>query len=330
MRRYLIVIPALLTFYSHLWAGEINPLPYKTAETKDQDSSTAGRTLLVAGVSAGLAGSLLTIGTFAWWKDPGYTGWGWKDTGLFGPNTYAGGSDKAGHIYACYLTGKASTQIYEWLGVSRRNALALGTGFTLFISNVVEVVDGFTPHDFEWSDVLTNLIGLSYFLAEEKFPEIDALFGLRIGYVPTPEFIKGEKNYIKLVNDFSGMIFYVDFKPAGIEKVFDLSPGLARYFTFGLTYGTYGYSPKGPIKRRNLGVYIGLDLSELLEAIFGTESKGIRAGSTFSRYYALPFTTASFNHDLNHQTRAVNFGAANRWQLDQCVVSKRKYAGRRI
>ena len=312
----LIVILVLVTFSSHVWAEEINSISHETSETTKEQSSPARRTLLVGSISAGIAGAMIIIGTFAWWKDTGYTGWGWKDTGFFGADTYAGGSDKAGHIYACYATGKGTKQIYEWLGVSPRGALALSTGFTFVMSNMVEVIDGFTPHNFEWADAVTNVMGLSFFLAGETFPALDALFGLRMGYTPTPEFVKDKKNYIKLVNDYSGMIFFVDFKPAGIEKVFGVSPGFARYLTFGISYGTYGYSPTAPIERRNLGFYTGLNVPEVLEAIFGPNAhKGIRATSTFGKYYTYPFTTVSLNHDLNHHTNTANFGVANRWQV---------------
>lgn len=314
--RNLIIILVLVTFSTHLWAEEINSVPQTTTETTEEEPSKDRRTLLVGSISAGIAGTLLMIGTFSWWKDPGFTGWGWKDTGFFGADTYAGGSDKAGHIYASYVTCKGTKQIYEWLGVSPRGALALSTGFTFVMSNIIEVIDGFTPNDFEWADVVTNVIGLAFFFAGEKYPPLDALFGLRIGYFPTPEFVRDKKNYIRLVNDYSGMIFYVDFKPAGIEDVFGVSVGPARYFTLGITYGTYGYSPTGPIERRNLGFYTGLNAPVVLQAIFGPNAhKGIRAVSTFGKYYAYPFTTVSLNHDLNHHTSTVNFGVANRWQV---------------
>ncbi|UCD83938.1 MAG: DUF2279 domain-containing protein [Deltaproteobacteria bacterium] len=312
----MIVILTIVTFSSNLWAEEINSVSPEIPETTKEESTSTRRTLLAGSISAGILGTLLTIGTFSWWKDTGYTGWGWKDTGFFGADTYAGGSDKAGHIYACYAAAKGTKQIYEWLGVSPRGALALSTGFTFFMSNIVEVIDGFTPHDFEWADVVTNVTGLSFFYAGEKFPALDALFGLRIGYTPTPEFVKDKKNYIKLINDYSGMIFFVDFKPAGLKEAFGISPGPARYFILGITYGTYGYSPTGPIERRNLGFYTGLNIPEVLAAIFGPDShKCIRATSTFGKYYAYPFTSVSLNRDLNHETTAVNFGVANRWQI---------------
>jgi len=310
--RHLIILLILAAFPSSLQAQDTFFL--SPSETEPRQPSSPNRTLLVGSISAGILTGFMVFGTFAWWKDKGRTGWSWKQTGFFGADTYVGGADKAGHIYAYYVTSKGTRQIYQWMGVPKKSALILGTGVTFFVSTAVEVVDGFTEHGFEWTDVVANLLGMGFFLTGELVPSFDELFGMRISYVPTYEFVHGEKNYVKLVNDYSGMIFYLDLRLAGLEKVTEISLGPARYFTLGLTYGTYGYSPGRDNKRRNLGFYIGLNFPEILESIWGTKSRSVRAASTFTRYYALPFTTASLEHDLNHGTTTLNFGVANRMQ----------------
>ena len=67
-------------------------------------------------------GVVVVIGTFAWWRDEGYQGWSLRETGFFGRHTYAGGSDKAGHIYTPYLGVRILGQTYEWLEVDRTTA----------------------------------------------------------------------------------------------------------------------------------------------------------------------------------------------------------------
>ena len=317
MKKAAIVL-AVFMFASPLGAEEeqwVSPSPVDRA---GPESSPARRALAAGLVSAGIASFGLTVGTFAWWKDQGYSGWGWEDSGLFGENTYAGGSDKAGHIYVCYTTSKGMRQVYEWLGTSRRSAVALSAGYTFLVSTAVEVIDGFTPNAFEWHDVVANAIGLSFFLAGEAVPAIDALFGLRIGYFPSPDFVESRSNRLELLgyilDDYSGMIFFLDFKPAGLEPAFGVSPGPARYFTFGIAYGTSGYWPGDPIKRRNLGFHVSLNVSEIAGRMFGTERKSANAFSTFTRYYALPFTTVLYHRDLNHGDAAINFGFADRFQ----------------
>ena len=115
--------------------------------------------LTLAGVGAGLSTLVVVGGTLAWWRDEPYVGWNWRNTGFFGRTTYAGGSDKVGHAFAWWLGLRASTQIFEWFGISRRHSLIAGTTFSLVLGNVVEVGDAFTRYGFEWPDVIANVAG---------------------------------------------------------------------------------------------------------------------------------------------------------------------------
>ncbi len=275
----------------------------------------ASNPLVVGAVSTGLAGVVVASGVLAWWREAGYAGWSWYDSGFFGRTTYAGGSDKAGHFYSWYVGVHALTGIYEALGVSHGRSVAAAASFSVAMSTVVELVDGFTKFGFEWPDVVANVAGAAFGVAQELSPSLDALVGVRIGYVPTPEFMGRSFNYFKLINDYSGMIFYVDFKPAGLERAFGVSPGAARYFTVGLTYGTFGYDPRDTPKRRNLGLYVGLNVPEILDAALGSENVAVRAAEAFTRYYAIPFTSVAAIDDLNDGSRRVGFGVANRLEL---------------
>jgi hypothetical protein len=110
----------------------------------------------VLGTTAAL-GSLVVLGGFiSWWRDSAIVGWSWKDTGAFGEHTYAGGADKAGHAFAFYTLTRLTAGMYRWLGLSAAWSLALGASFAFLMSNVIEVVDGFTRFGFEYEDAIAN------------------------------------------------------------------------------------------------------------------------------------------------------------------------------
>jgi len=297
------------------------PVIVTAAETADTAASdavvtsapTSDPTMLAAGVSGGLLVTTLVYGTFAWWKDAGYAPFSLYNSGFFGRTTYAGGSDKTGHFFACYWGVHLLQYLYERLGVPSENAFWLGLSVALFVSTSVELVDGFTPYGFEWNDVVANVLGISAALAAQRYPAFDALVGFRLGYVPTDHFMRHDKNYIRTINDYSGMIFYMDLKPAGLERAFGIDPGFARYFVIGPTYNTYGYSPRNrAYKEREVGVFVGLNMPEVLASVFGADSPLAVQGGRVTRYFALPFTDVSLVREMNHDSNRVNFGVANR------------------
>ena len=80
----------------------------------------------------------------------------------------------------------------------------------------------------------------------------------------------------------------------------------------GVTYNTYGYAPSKERKERNIGFYVGLNLSELIFSGFGNSKSSVNGVARFTRYYAVPFTNAVLERDLNNNETGINAGAANR------------------
>ncbi len=279
---------------------------------------SSNATMLAVGITGVSFLTLLVAGSIAWWKDAGFTGrLALYDSGAFGRNTYAGGSDKAGHVYSCYVGVRAMQTFYEKVGVEEHNALWLSTVFVALMGTTVELVDGFTPYKFEYGDVVADLAGVAIAFICESFPAADELFGLRISYFPTSELIHSTKKnsmsvYLKTINDYSGMMFYFDFKLSGLEKNWGIPLGFMRYLMLGITYNTYGYAPSREWKERNLGFYVGLNLSELLFSNFGRNSSAVNGVARFTRYYAVPFTNAVLIRDLNNNQTKINAGLANR------------------
>lgn len=267
-----------------------------------------GTSLAIVGVLAGWAKS-------AWWDQPTVP-FHFKDTGYLNKDTYAGGSDKLGHTYVCYLFTIGVTHLYEALGMSHDAAAYVSAGAVLLVSNGVELADGITEYGFEYGDVIANTMGIGLGLAGELSPWVKSTFGLRIGYVPSRDFLANDKSFLKFINDYAGMLYYLDVKPKGIFEAFDEDPGAWRYVITGLVWSTDKYSPvrDDALRRRSFGVHVSLSLPEILRAAYPGD-KGVEAYATFFDYYAVPFISLSVQNDLNTGQWYFSFGVANRSEI---------------
>jgi hypothetical protein len=275
-------------------------------------SSTGGVSALIA--SAVLAAGVLVVGTGAWWDD-GLTEFSLRETGFFGEETYAGGSDKAGHMYSSYVSMHLVEPLYEGLGVSRRSAPWWAAAFTFLLWNGFELIDGFTEFGFEYGDVIANTAGIGLGLVTRLDPRLHDTIGMRMAYVPSRDFLANEKTWIKFINDYSGMLFYLDVKAKGVAALLGRDPGLWRYVVGGLVYGTDQYSPvrRRPLRERNFGVHIGLSFAELLRGLGGGD-EGVDGLATIFDYYGVPFLGVALMKDLNGGPWFVSFGVANRFE----------------
>jgi hypothetical protein len=267
---------------------------------------------VVAGVTAGMIALLGGWAVDAWWSD-GLEPFSFRQTGAFEKNAYAGGADKVGHAYATYLMTHAMYAIYRDLGMSRTNALWWSSGAVFVVSNWVELIDGFTEFGFEHGDVIANTAGVVLGFVTRYSPAADDLLGFRIAYAPSPDFLKNEKSVLKWINDYTGMTFYFDVKAKGVYRLLDREPGFMRYVVGGVAFGTDQYSPvkRWAIRRRNVGVHVGLSLSEILR-VWGEGDEGVESVATIFDYYAVPFLSVAVMKDLNGEDWFLNFGISNR------------------
>lgn len=271
--------------------------------------------LIIAGTSVAIIGAIAAWGYGAWWNTD-LQSFHFLDTGFLGRDTYAGGSDKLGHTYAAYVSTLFMTRLYEALGMKHTSAALLAAGAVTFASNGIEITDGFTRYGFEYEDVLFNLLGIAAGLTSELVPEFKSIFGMRLAYIPSHDFLANDKTFIKWINDYSGMIYYFDLKMKGVFEAFGGDPGLARYLLAGVVWSTDQYSPVrvDENRRRSLGVYAGISLPQILRDAYPGD-EGVEAYATFFDYYAIPFLSISAMTDLNSGDWYVNFGVANRLEI---------------
>jgi hypothetical protein len=293
-----------------LWVEPDGQTPIAAVEP-DQE----GRPLTIGLVSTGLALGVLAFGTGAWWED-GLEPFSIRETGFFGEETYAGGSDKWGHMFASLVTLRIVANVYKWLGLDPVKAAWGSALFTTVLFNGFELIDGFTEFGFEYGDVVMNTIGVGFGLAQLLVPHFDDLLGMRIGYVPTRDFLAHDKSYIKFINDYTGMLFVFDLKLKGALELGGFDPGVLRFVNIGAAWGTDNYSPirRSGEEQRLFGPQVSINFAEVLRAI----SDGDEAILDFARvadFVMIGGLSLMLLKDLNGDQWYLTAGISNRFEI---------------
>ncbi|MBI4818659.1 MAG: DUF2279 domain-containing protein [Deltaproteobacteria bacterium] len=286
-----------------------------TATTTQVLEPQGPNTPLIALASAGLSGLVLGVGTQAWWKD-GLQAFSLRETGFLERDTYAGGADKLGHLYCTYVSMHIVASVYEELGMSSTASVWYAALFTGLLWNGFELIDGFTKYGFEYGDVVFNTLGIGLGALVQLVPEAGSLVGLRLGYVPSRDFLYRDKSFLKFINDYTGMTYYLDFYAKGALGLAGIEPGFLRYWVVGPIWSTEDYSPvrRHESRRRTFGFHVGLSLGEILRE-FGDRDPGVRAIARFFDFYAVPFLGVTVASDLNTGAYYFGFGVSNRSEI---------------
>jgi len=267
--------------------------------------------------SFGFAGLGLGIGAVAWWSVQDIQPFGFKETGFFQKWTDSGGGDKVGHFVSHYIGTLMMISLYEEIGLPTNDAILLGAGFAFLMGNTVELIDGFTSHQFEYGDAIMNTLGITMALLQTYFPAVKDTLGFRFGYFPSPRFTQKEEGFkpIRLVNDYSGQVVFADLKMKGVANLLGLDSRWAKYFLAGINWGSSHYRPKpgnDSLPRRNLGFHVGLSLADIVND--SSRNATIRMLGRGLSYIALPFLNLNVTKDLNQGQWYVTAGIGNRFE----------------
>ncbi len=220
--------------------------------------------------------------------------------GWFGPNTYAGGADKAVHFVNYSILSREMAYMYQKLGYSESASIWLGFGTSVLEGLANEFGDGFNRYGFSWGDATMDTLGAgasALILATRT----EDLFNFRNGFLQprskaTCCMVPGKGH------DYSYGIYTVDLKLAGVSRRLGLDVGPLRYLLVSVTYGTKFYPSGLPsLRERQVGFEIGLNFEEILNSLGARRNTwwGYSLHLLFDNI-RLPFTSVGFQYDLNH------------------------------
>lgn len=254
--------------------------------------------LATAGVLVGAP----IVGYFAWWRTSSRSTFELANERWFQRDTYAGGADKASHVFLGYISTLALQNIYRSLDKTPAQARGLALGVMVAAGVLIEIGDGFSQYGFAWEDIAANAVGAMLATGLDAWGLKDTV-GLRFGYVkalvPDPCCRYGGYG-----DDYSKEIYSADLKLAGLLPRIGARPGPARFLLLSVTYGTKGYRYSAePLRQRNVGFELGLNLRDILVAVgipekpwWGKVLLGI------ATYFRFPYTSFGWHYDLNHGT----------------------------
>ena len=218
----------------------------------------------------------------------------------FGKNTYAGGGDKASHFVSFYVVARMLTGVYGALGVSTDSSRLMGSGASFLAGLVTELGDGQNRYGFSYEDLVVDALGTASALAIAHYG-LEDLIGFRAGLVPAPP-NDPSNPYRGIGKDYTQEIYSGDLKIAGLAKRLRFRPGPARFLLLSTTYSAKGYPYAAPdLRERQIGIEIGLNLSEILRATGVPDRSWWRVLYFIFDSIRFPYTSIGYQFDLNHK-----------------------------
>lgn len=277
-----------------LLSGELTPPPlFEPSPPRPLfDSKSAWITMGVLVVTP-------LLGYFAWWRDEPSSRFVFTREHWFGPTTYAGGADKASHIFAGWASQHLLESAYRGVGRTGPEACLLSVSVASLAGALVEAGDGFSQYGASWEDAAMNVVGAVASSQVSRFGLRDTV-GMRIGFVPStipPPCCR----YGGYGTDYARQIYTLDLKLAGLLPRVQAKPGPARFLLVSLAYGARGYRYSPAFAReRNLGLEVGLNLAEILRASGVPDDRwwGSALLGVFS-YIRLPYTSLGVYYEMN-------------------------------
>ncbi len=253
-------------------------------------------------ITAGVVLGAPVIGYFTWWKNDSRSSFAVANERWFQSDTYAGGADKASHIFWGYFGTQMLQGAYGSVGKTPAESRALALGVVAVTGALIEIGDGYSKYGFSWEDITANTVGSLVATGIGAWGLEDTV-GMRFGWVKAliPDACC---RFGGFGDDYSKEIYSADLKLAGFLPRLGIKPGPARFLLLSVTYGTKGYRYSDePLRQRNVGLEIGLNLREILVAVGVPEKPWwgkILLG--IATYFRFPYTSFGWHYDLNHGT----------------------------
>jgi hypothetical protein len=280
-----LVAVSLISSVAH---AEPAAAPEPLLVAPDHGSEVGDRRWLSLGAVGGLYAGLSTWAYFAWYYNvPNLQSFKVGGDGWFGPETYAGGADKLGHVWANLALARGTAELLRWGGWKPLPASAIGAGLSWAFFFFVEIKDGYY-YQLSPGDLAGNTAGALLAMAMTNWPAVDDALDFRVQYYPSEEYLTAlrDDGDIDVAEDYSGQTYLLAFHLSALPDLRDYGAWkyLSRYVDVAVGYETRRYRPVPEDREsavRKQSMYIGLTLN--LQGVIDHALKGRRGGAKFAR-----------------------------------------------
>ncbi len=220
-----------------------------------------------SGTMMAFGGALLGLAaTITWYQQAWYPD---STKGPFNFQTdwgYSKQYDKAGHMYAGWMSSYCSYEAFIACGLSPDDAAIWGAAGGLFFQTFIEVQDGFhTNYGFDWTDQVSNVIGAGYFFAQQRVPFLQN-FDPKWSVGPSGRDSAREAAQIReriIVDDYDRQDVWMSMKVHNLLPE-GMRPYWPKWLQLAVGAGARDVELQGYNSYRTLHVALDYDLVELL------------------------------------------------------------------
>jgi hypothetical protein len=219
------------------------PHTYKsrTSDTSLTIRQKKTRPWLIGGLTAAAYGGSLIVLNNAWFKDYAHTPFQ-----TFNDSREWLQVDKVGHAWTAYNTGRASAALWQWGGLSHKQAVWIGglSGFAYLTG--IEFMDAHSAKwGWSWSDIGANIFGSALFMGQEflwKEQRIQFKFSFHKNNYSDPMLetraneLFGKSWYERMLKDYNAQAYWLS---ANIKSFFP-ETGLPAWLNVAVGYGADG------------------------------------------------------------------------------------------
>ena len=285
-------------------AGESASEPPATGTPIQQEEEfwTRGK-IASAGALAGVYAGVTVWAYFAWYHNkPRNLYFKVGGDGLFGVDTYAGGSDKLGHFWSNHMVSRGTSELLIAGGWKPLPASLIASGLSAAFFTFVEVKDGYY-YEFSNGDLVADVGGAALSVLMINVPEVDRLFDFRVDYVPTSEYLDsfgdGDVNFAE---DYSGQTYLLATHLSGIPRLSDSRwTRWTRYLDVVGGYQSLNYKPEpddmDAVPSQHLFLGVALNVQTLLSDLYGEPAErgqgrvSHQVAHYFFEFVSVPYTT---------------------------------------
>jgi hypothetical protein len=290
----------------------IDLAPSRVLDVREEPVPKRHHKLAAALTLGGLYAGFATWTYFAWYRKgcrPApreCTEFVWGKDRLFQIDTYAGGADKLGHLWATLGLARLGTEIlYQWGGYERRTSIIVGTALSEALFLAVEFRDGYT-YQMSYGDAAFNTLGAALAFAQSTWPRIDEMIDFRVQYFPSAAYRRrvAPKGDVDVAEDYSGQTYLLAFHLGAIHALRDSKWGAwSRFVDVAVGFETRGYKPDPLYKvdpdmghfdyDHSQSIFIGLTLNAqgVFDHLFSRKSAARKLTHGLFEVFNLPFTT---------------------------------------